>query len=65
MEFEALQQIRESCRIYSDKKVKRELLTHLVEIARLFSYAIFSFAISVSAENLLYHLLQVLQAFFC
>lgn len=35
MEFEALQQIRESCRIYSDKKVKRELLTHLVEIARL------------------------------
>lgn len=35
MEFEALQAMRESCRSYSDKTVSRDLLTHLVEVARL------------------------------
>ena len=29
-DFEALQRTRESCRVYSDKPVSRELLTHLV-----------------------------------
>ncbi|MBC5688247.1 nitroreductase family protein [Mediterraneibacter sp. NSJ-55] len=35
MDFEALHRVRESCRIYSDRKVEREILTHLVDIARL------------------------------
>lgn len=35
MEFEALQKARESCRIYSDQPVSREILTHLVDVARL------------------------------
>ena len=34
MKFEELQMIRESCRVYSDKKVSREDLTHLVDVAR-------------------------------
>ena len=34
-DFEALQRTRESCRVYSDKPVSRELLTHLVEVAGL------------------------------
>lgn len=34
-DFEALQRTRESCRVYSDKPVPRELLTHLVEVAGL------------------------------
>lgn len=33
--FEALQAARESCRVYSDKPVPREILTHLVDVARL------------------------------
>lgn len=33
MRFEELQAKRESCRIYSDKPVSRETLTHLVEVA--------------------------------
>ena len=35
MKFEDLQLARESCRIYSDKKVSRETLTHLVDVARM------------------------------
>jgi len=35
MEFEALQAARESCRVYSDRPVPRENLTHLVDVARL------------------------------
>ncbi|MBU3875022.1 nitroreductase family protein [Faecalicatena sp. AGMB00832] len=35
MDFENLQAARESCRIYSNKKVPRELLTHLVDVARM------------------------------
>lgn len=35
MDFEKLQAARESCRIYSDKKVSRVVLTHLVDVARL------------------------------
>lgn len=35
MTFEELQMSRESCRSYSDKPVPRELLTHLVDVARL------------------------------
>lgn len=35
MNFEELQAVRESCRIYSEKPVPRELLTHLVDVARL------------------------------
>lgn len=35
MNFEALQAARESCRVYSDKPVPREALTHLVDVARL------------------------------
>lgn len=35
MDFAALQAARESCRVYSDKPVPREELTHLVEVARL------------------------------
>ena len=31
MDFETLQLKRESCRVYSDKPVSRETLTHLVE----------------------------------
>mgnify|MGYP000526685033 CR=1 FL=1 len=31
--LKALQRTRESCRVYSDKPVSRELLTHLVEVA--------------------------------
>ena len=34
-DFEALQRTRESCRVYSEKPVSRELLTHLVEVAGL------------------------------
>ena len=34
-DFEALQRTRESCRVYSEKPVSRELLTHLAEVARL------------------------------
>ena len=34
-DFEALQRTRESCRVYSDKPISRELLTHLVEVAGL------------------------------
>ncbi len=33
--FEELQNIRESCRVYSDAPVSRELLTHLADVARL------------------------------
>lgn len=33
MDFEALQAARESCRVYSNKPVAREDLTHLVEVA--------------------------------
>lgn len=35
MNFEKLQAARESCRIYSDKKVERDTLTHLVDVARM------------------------------
>ena len=35
MNFETLQAARESCRIYSDKDVPREILTHLIDVARL------------------------------
>ena len=35
MEFEALQNARESCRAYSDRPVPRELLIHLIDVARL------------------------------
>ena len=35
MDFETLQATRESCRVYSDKKVGRETLTHLVDVARM------------------------------
>ena len=35
MNFENMQAARESCRIYSDKKVSRETLTHLVDVARM------------------------------
>lgn len=35
MNFEELQAARESCRVYSDKKVARELLTRLVDVARM------------------------------
>lgn len=35
MDFETLQLKRESCRVYSDKPVSRETLTHLVDVARL------------------------------
>ena len=35
MNFEYMQAARESCRIYSDKKVSRETLTHLVDVARM------------------------------
>lgn len=35
MKFEELQNIRESCRVYSDKPVSREILAHLVDVARL------------------------------
>lgn len=35
MDFKELQLKRESCRIYSDKPVPRELLTELIEVARL------------------------------
>lgn len=35
MNFEVLQAARESCRVYSDKAVSREDLTHLVDVARL------------------------------
>ena len=35
MEFEALQMARESCRAYRDQPVPREVLTHLVEVARM------------------------------
>ncbi|WP_246597290.1 nitroreductase family protein [Faecalicatena faecalis] len=35
MNFENLQAERESCRVYSDKKVSCELLTHLVDVARM------------------------------
>ncbi len=33
--FEELQNTRESCRVYSDAPVSRELLTHLADVARL------------------------------
>ncbi len=33
MNFETLQAARESCRVYSDKPVSRETLTHLVDVA--------------------------------
>lgn len=35
MDFKELQLKRESCRIYSDKPVPRELLTELIEVGRL------------------------------
>ncbi len=35
MKFEELNAARESCRVYSDKPVSREILTHLVDVARL------------------------------
>lgn len=35
MNFEALQAARESCRVYSEKPVSRENLTHLVDVARM------------------------------
>lgn len=35
MDFEKLQLARESCRVYSDRPVSREILTHLVDVARL------------------------------
>ena len=35
MNFETLQAARESCRAYSEKPVSREILTHLVDVARL------------------------------
>lgn len=35
MDFASLQAARESCRVYSDKPVSREVLTHLVDVARL------------------------------
>lgn len=35
MNFEELQAVRESCRVYSEKAVPREALTHLVDVARL------------------------------
>lgn len=35
MEFEKLQQRRESCRVYSERPVSREDLVHLVDVARL------------------------------
>lgn len=34
MKFEELQLVRESCRVYSDSKVSREDLIHLVDVAR-------------------------------
>lgn len=34
MDFKNLQNLRESCRVYKDTKVPRELLTELVEVAR-------------------------------
>lgn len=34
MDFKELQLKRESCRVYSDKPVSREVLTNLVEVAR-------------------------------
>ena len=35
MDFEALQLKRESCRVYSEKPVPRDVLTHLVDVARM------------------------------
>ena len=35
MDFENLQSIRESCRIYKNEAVPRDILTHLVDVARL------------------------------
>ncbi len=35
MDFETLQTVRESCRVYSGTPVPREVLTHLVDVARL------------------------------
>lgn len=35
MTFETLQLTRESCRVYSDRKVSRETLTHLVDVAHM------------------------------
>lgn len=35
MNFETLQTLRESCRVYKEEKVPREVLTHLVDVARL------------------------------
>lgn len=35
MDFKTLQNMRESCRVYSDRPVSREDLTHLVDVARL------------------------------
>ena len=35
MDFESLQAARESCRAYSDRPVPRDVLTHLVDVARL------------------------------
>ena len=35
MEFESLQAARESCRAYTSEPVPREVLTHLVDVARL------------------------------
>lgn len=35
MKFEELQALRESCRVYKEDKVPREVLTHLVDVARL------------------------------
>ena len=34
MDFEALQ-LKESCRVYSEKPVPRDVLTHLVDVARM------------------------------
>ncbi len=35
MDFEALQAARESCRVFCDRPVPREVLAHLVDVARL------------------------------
>lgn len=35
MDFETMQNTRESCRVYTDEPVSREDLTHLVDVARL------------------------------
>lgn len=35
MDFETLQRTRESCRVFDDRPVSREALTHLVDVARL------------------------------